>query len=63
MIDGHGDPKTTPHRRDTLQKLYPVACALKAVCQEELARSTTKGPTSRWGPSDESLSQEFLEWS
>lgn len=26
-------------------------------------RTTTKGPTSRWGPSDESLSQEFLEWS
>jgi hypothetical protein len=38
MIDGHGDPNTSPAFADAVEALYPVAYALKFASKRELGR-------------------------
>ncbi len=38
MVDGHGDPNTSPAYADALTALYPVAYALKFASKRELGR-------------------------
>lgn len=38
MIDGHGDPNTSPAHSDALSALYPVAYKLKFIGKRERER-------------------------
>ncbi|WP_456821085.1 GyrI-like domain-containing protein [Cellulomonas sp. URHB0016] len=38
MVDGHGDPNTSPRYEDALASLYPLAYALKFLSKGELGR-------------------------
>lgn len=44
MIDGHGDPNTSPAYTQALQALYPVAYALKFASKRELGRDYVVPP-------------------
>jgi hypothetical protein len=44
MVDGHGDPNTSPEYADALVALYPVAYALKFASKRELDRDYTVMP-------------------
>lgn len=44
MIDGHGDPNTTPAYADAIKALYPVAYKLKFASKAELARDYVVQP-------------------
>ena len=44
MVDGHGDPNTSPAYEDALGTLFPVAYALKAVGRRELGRDHAVPP-------------------
>lgn len=44
MIDGHGDPNTSPVFADAVQTLYPVAYALKFAGKRELGRDYVVPP-------------------
>jgi hypothetical protein len=44
MVDGHGDPNTSPEYADALAALYPVAYALKFASKRELDRDYTVMP-------------------
>lgn len=44
MIDGHGDPNTSPGYRDALTTIYPVAYELKFYSKQELGRDYTVMP-------------------
>ncbi|MDL9978893.1 GyrI-like domain-containing protein [Microbacterium sp. ASV49] len=44
MIDGHGDPNTSPAYADALAALYPVAYALKFASRRELERDYVVPP-------------------
>ena len=38
MVDGHGDPNTSPAYRDAIASIYPLAYGLKSLSKRELAR-------------------------
>lgn len=38
MIDGHGDPDTSPAHRDAIASIYPLAYALRSLSKRELGR-------------------------
>lgn len=44
MIDGHGDPNTSPAYTQALQALYPVAYALKFASKRDLGRDYVVPP-------------------
>ena len=44
MIDGHGDPNTTPAYSEALSALYPVAYKLKFISKRELERDYVVPP-------------------
>ncbi|WP_025273340.1 GyrI-like domain-containing protein [Haloglycomyces albus] len=44
MIDGHGDPNTSPAFRDAIKSLYPVAYKLKFASKRELERDYVVPP-------------------
>lgn len=44
MIDGHGDPNTSPQYTEALEALYPVAYALKFASKRELDRDYVVPP-------------------
>lgn len=44
MIDGHGDPNTSPAYQDAVTTIYPVAYALKFLSKNELGRDHTVMP-------------------
>lgn len=44
MVDGHGDPNTSPAYADALAALYPVAYALKFASKRELGRDYVVPP-------------------
>lgn len=44
MIDGHGDPNTSPAYADGLASLYPLAYTLKFLSKRELGRDYVVGP-------------------
>lgn len=44
MIDGHGDPNTSPEYGQALEALYPVAYKLKFASKKELARDYVVPP-------------------
>lgn len=44
MIDGHGDPNTSPAYTQALQALYPVAYTLKSASRRELGRDYVVPP-------------------
>lgn len=44
MVDGHGDPNTTPDYADTLAALYPIAYAVKFASKHELGRDYVVPP-------------------
>lgn len=44
MIDGHGDPNTSPAYTQALQALYPVAYALKIASKRDLGRDYVVPP-------------------
>ncbi|MBE3001969.1 GyrI-like domain-containing protein [Nocardiopsis sp. HNM0947] len=44
MIDGHGDPNTSPAYAEALQALYPVAYKLKFASKRELGRDYVVPP-------------------
>ncbi|MCW5951360.1 MAG: GyrI-like domain-containing protein [Propionibacteriaceae bacterium] len=44
MIDGHGDPNTSPAYSDALAALYPVAYKLKFASKQELGRDYVVPP-------------------
>ncbi|MBO0595812.1 GyrI-like domain-containing protein [Nesterenkonia sp. E16_7] len=44
MIDGHGDPNTSPDYATALESLYPLAYALKFASKRELARDYVVPP-------------------
>lgn len=44
MIDGHGDPNTSPRYADALAALYPVAYQLKFISKRELGRDYVVPP-------------------
>lgn len=44
MVDGHGDPNTSPAYTDTLETLYPVAYKLKFFSKQELGRDYVVPP-------------------
>lgn len=44
MIDGHGDPNTSPAYREAVEALYAAAYAVRAVAKTELGRVHTVGP-------------------
>lgn len=44
MIDGHGDPNTSPAFADAIQALYPVAYKLKFASRTELGRDYVVPP-------------------
>ena len=52
MIDGHGDPNTSPAYADALTALYPVAYALKLASKRQLDRDYVVMPLEAlwWAP-------------
>ena len=44
MVDGHGDPNTSPAYQDALTSIYPVAYAVKFLSKRELDRDYTVMP-------------------
>jgi hypothetical protein len=44
MVDGHGDPNTSPDFSGAVEALYPVAYALKFANRRELARDYVVPP-------------------
>lgn len=44
MVDGHGNPNTSPEYADAIQALYPVAYALKFICKKELSQDYSVMP-------------------
>ena len=44
MVDGHGDPNTSPDFAGAVEALYPVAYALKLANRRELARDYVVPP-------------------
>lgn len=44
MVDGHGDPNTSPAYTAALEALYPVAYALKSASRKELRRDYVVPP-------------------
>ena len=44
MVDGHGDPNTTPAYAQALQALYPVAYTIKFTSRRELGRDYVVPP-------------------
>lgn len=44
MVDGHGDPNTSPDYATALQTLYPLSYAVRAVAKKDLGRVHTVGP-------------------
>nr|WP_231979845.1 GyrI-like domain-containing protein [Tessaracoccus coleopterorum] len=44
MVDGHGDPNTSPAYRDAIGALYPVAYKLKFISKRELGRDYVVPP-------------------
>ncbi len=44
MVDGHGDPNTSPAYTDALAALYPLAYALKFASRDELGRDYVVPP-------------------
>ncbi len=44
MIDGHGDPNTSPAYREAVTSIYPVAYKLKFASKQELGRDYTVMP-------------------
>ena len=44
MVDGHGDPNTSPAYRDALESLYPVAYRLKFTSKGDLGRDYVVPP-------------------
>lgn len=44
MVDGHGDPNTSPAYTDALSALYPVAYKLKFISKRELERDYVVPP-------------------
>jgi hypothetical protein len=53
MIDGHGDPNTSPEFTRAIEALYPIACALKFHSKRELGRDFVVMPVEGlWWASD-----------
>ncbi|MDT0276218.1 GyrI-like domain-containing protein [Blastococcus goldschmidtiae] len=44
MVDGHGDPNTSPAYREAVTSIYPVAYTLKSASKRELDRDYTVTP-------------------
>ena len=44
MIDGHGDPNTSPAYREAVETLYPASYAVRAVAKAKLGRVHTVAP-------------------
>ena len=44
MIDGHGDPNTSPEYADAIQALYPLSYALKFALKRDLGLQYRVGP-------------------
>lgn len=44
MIDGHGDPNTSPAYREAVETLYPTSYAVRAVAKAKLGRVHTVAP-------------------
>lgn len=44
MVDGHGDPNTSPEFTPAVETLYPVSYALKFASKNELGRDYVVGP-------------------
>lgn len=44
MVDGHGDPNTSPAYREAVEALYPVAYTLKFASKRELGRDYVVPP-------------------
>ncbi len=49
MVDGHGDPNTSPAYIEALAALYPVAYKLKLASKRELARGYVVPPLEGCG--------------
>ncbi len=49
VIDGHGDPNTSPAYSDAIQSLYAVAFAVKFGSRSPLAGTTPWGPSKACG--------------
>lgn len=56
MIDGHGDPNTSPAYADALATLYPVAYTLKFLSRNELGRDHVVMPLEALWWSDDMAS-------
>jgi len=53
MVDGHGDPNTSPAYADALTSLYPVAYRLKFLSRNDLGRDYAVMPLEGlWWPDD-----------
>jgi len=67
MIDGHGDPNTSPVYADTLTTLYPVAYKLKFLSKRELGRDYVVPPLEGlWWADDMSVfttARDKSQWS
>lgn len=49
MVDGRGDPNTSPVFADAVEALYPVAYRLKFTSKRDLGRDADDPPTTRGG--------------
>lgn len=49
MIDGHGDPNTTPAYAEAIEALYPVAYTLKFASKRDLGRDYVVPPRKGCG--------------
>jgi hypothetical protein len=53
MVDGHGDPNTSPAYREAVAALYAASYAARAVAKERLRRVHTVGPLEGlWSAAD-----------